>query len=186
MSGYELLAIVVFFLIGYWIVDYFWPKKKAAAPAAGERVEVRVSRRFEAPPERVFDAWLDPQTAGKWLFATPAGEMVRVEIDARVGGRFVFVDRRSGEDIEHTGEYLEIDRPKRLAFSFVVPRFSSEPSRIQVELAPAASSPGTTLLTLLHEGVFAEFAGRTEEGWASILEGLERSLAGLSESVPKG
>lgn len=30
MDGYELLAVVVFFLIGYWLVDYFWPKKKTA------------------------------------------------------------------------------------------------------------------------------------------------------------
>jgi len=28
MNGYELLAILVFFLIGYWVVDYFWPTKK--------------------------------------------------------------------------------------------------------------------------------------------------------------
>ena len=31
MGGFELLAVVVFFLIGYWIVDYFWPKKKGNA-----------------------------------------------------------------------------------------------------------------------------------------------------------
>ena len=31
MEGFELIAIVVFFLIGYWLVDFFWPKKKAAA-----------------------------------------------------------------------------------------------------------------------------------------------------------
>lgn len=31
MEGFELIAILVFFLIGYWIVDFFWPKKKAAA-----------------------------------------------------------------------------------------------------------------------------------------------------------
>ncbi len=175
MSGIELLAVVVFFLIGFWIVDYFWPKKKPAAPA-GELVTVRISRRLEATPERVFDAWLDPRSAGKWLFATPEGEMVRVEIDARVGGRFVFVDRRAGEDIEHTGEYVEIDRPRRLAFSFVVPKFSREPARIQVDFAPAAANPGETLLTLVHEGVFAEFAGRTEEGWIAVLQGLATRL----------
>jgi hypothetical protein len=28
MDGLELLAVVVFFLIGYWAVDFFWPKKK--------------------------------------------------------------------------------------------------------------------------------------------------------------
>lgn len=34
MGGFELVAIVVFFLIGYWIVDFFWPKKKAEAEPA--------------------------------------------------------------------------------------------------------------------------------------------------------
>ena len=34
MGGYELIAIVVFFLVGYWLVDYFWPKKKSDAPPA--------------------------------------------------------------------------------------------------------------------------------------------------------
>ena len=34
MGGYELIAVVVFFLVGYWLVDYFWPKKKSDAPPA--------------------------------------------------------------------------------------------------------------------------------------------------------
>lgn len=37
MGGLELLAVVVFFLVGYWVVDFFWPKKKAAAPPAAPR-----------------------------------------------------------------------------------------------------------------------------------------------------
>jgi len=173
MGGYELIAVVVFFLIGYWLVDYFWPKKKTVAPGQ-ERVTVRVARRFEAPPERVFDAWLDPRTAGKWLFATATGEMVRVEIDPRAGGKFNFTDRRSGEDIEHTGEYLEIDRPRRLVFSFRVAKFSNEASLIRIDIAPAAFG---SELALVHEGVFPEYAARTEEGWKGILEGLNRSLS---------
>jgi hypothetical protein len=28
VSGFELIAIIVFFLVGYWLVDFFWPKKK--------------------------------------------------------------------------------------------------------------------------------------------------------------
>lgn len=36
MDGYELIAVVVLFLVGYWAVDFFWPKKKKAdAPAPG-------------------------------------------------------------------------------------------------------------------------------------------------------
>ena len=33
MDGVELLAVVVFFLIGYRLVDYFWPKKKTTEAA---------------------------------------------------------------------------------------------------------------------------------------------------------
>ena len=168
MSGLELLAVVVFFLIGYWIIDFVWPKKKAEP-----RLTVRVTRRFGATPERVFDAWLDPQSAGLWLFATPTGQMVRVEIDARAGGKFIFVDRREGEDVAHVGEYLEIDRPRRLAFAFSVPKFSMERTRVTVEIAPAESG---CELTLTHEGVLPEYAGRTEAGWSAILDGLAKAL----------
>ena len=81
-----------------------------------QTAQVRVNRRISASPERVFDAWLDPKKAGKFLFATATGQMVRAGIDPRVGGKFVFIDRRDGEDVEHTGEYLDLDRPRRLVF----------------------------------------------------------------------
>jgi uncharacterized protein YndB with AHSA1/START domain len=134
----------------------------------------RVTHHFSASPERVFDAWLDPQTAGKWLFATPAGQMVRVEIDARVGGRFVIVDRRNGEDVEHTGEYLEIDRPRRLVFTFGVPKYSPLFTRVTVEIEPAATGCD---LTLTNEDVPAEYLASNEKGWTGILTGLAEFLA---------
>jgi uncharacterized protein YndB with AHSA1/START domain len=134
---------------------------------------VRVTHHFSASPERVFDAWLDPQTAGKWLFATPTGQMVRVEIDARVGGRFVIVDRRNGEDVEHTGEYLEIDRPRLLVFTFGVPKYSPLFTRVTVEIVPAESG---CQLILTNEDVPDEYAASNETGWIGILVGLAESL----------
>lgn len=134
---------------------------------------VRVTRRFSATPERVFDAWLDPGTAGQWLFATASGRMVRVEIDARVGGKFAFVDRREGENVEHVGAYLEIERPRRLVFTFAVPKFSPQATCVALDIAPLETG---CALTLSHEGVLPEYASRTEAGWATILDGLGRRL----------
>ena len=137
------------------------------------RATVRVTHRFSQSPDRVFDAWLDPAKAKKFLFATPAGEMVRAEIDPRVGGRFTFVDRRNGEDIEHVGEYLEIDRPRRLVFTFAVPKFSPERTTVTIEVTPSGRG---CELALTHEGVLPDYASRTEGGWKMILEGLAAAL----------
>jgi uncharacterized protein YndB with AHSA1/START domain len=141
--------------------------------SARARPAIRVSHRFTASAERVFDAWLDPANAGKWLFATPTGQMVRVEIDARVGGSFLFVDRREGVDVEHVGEYLELDRPRRLVFTFAVPLYSKEITRVSVDIVPLGAG---CELTLTHEGVLPEWASRTQEGWTGILARLEEEL----------
>jgi uncharacterized protein YndB with AHSA1/START domain len=138
-----------------------------------EKVTIRVTRRFTASAERVFDAWLDPARVGKWLFATKTGQMVRVEIDARVGGSFVIVDRRDGVDVEHVGTYLEIERPRKLVFTFTVPHYSSESTQVTVEITPLGTG---CELTLTHEGVLPEWASRTESGWKGILDGLDTVL----------
>jgi uncharacterized protein YndB with AHSA1/START domain len=136
---------------------------------------IRVSHLYEQAPERVFDAWLDPSKAGKFLFATTHGKMVRAEIDPRVGGRFLFVDRRDGVDVEHKGEYLEIDRPRRLAFSFVVSGYEDTPTRVTVAIAPRGTG---CELTLTHEDIFPDFAARTKVGWTTILGNLDALLSG--------
>ncbi len=134
---------------------------------------VHVSRRFQATPERVFDAWLDPASAGKWLFATPTGRMICVKIDACVGGHYLIVERRDGEDVEHTGEYVEIERPHRLAFTFSVKKYSNETDRVTLDITPQVNGCELTL-THTMSLASAEFARRTEQGWADILAGLAR------------
>src|SRR5689334_17149737 len=104
--------------------------------AEEDRTTVRVTRRFEASAERVFDAWLDVEQMRKWLFATATGVMVKAEVDPRVGGRFLFTERRDGVEVEHHGLYVEIDRPRRLAFDFAVPIASDEATRVTIEVTP--------------------------------------------------
>jgi uncharacterized protein YndB with AHSA1/START domain len=138
---------------------------------------VRVTRRFTASAERVFDAWLDVDRARRFLFATSTGQMVRAEIDPRVGGRFLFVDRRDGQDVEHFGTYLEIDRPRRLVFTFGVTGAEGE-TRVTIDIVPlgSAGSEAGCELTLTHEGVPEDYAERTEAGWGTIIEGMAGGL----------
>jgi uncharacterized protein YndB with AHSA1/START domain len=134
-------------------------------------VPVLVSRFIDAPPQRIYDAWLIPQNASKWLFATPTGKMVRAEIDPRVGGKFILTDRRDGEDVDHVGEYLELKPGRLIVFSFAVPKCSKETTTVRVDISPRGK--GCKVL-LTHEDVLPEDAARTMEGWTKILEGLAK------------
>jgi uncharacterized protein YndB with AHSA1/START domain len=133
----------------------------------------RVSHTFRVPPDRVFDAWVEPSVARQWLFATTDGAIVRCEIDARVGGAFSIVDRRGGEDVEHLGRYLVVQRPGRLVFDFGVPKYSSATSTVAITIA--ASAEGCHL-TLEHAGVPAEFVESTVRGWDDLLGRLAALL----------
>lgn len=137
---------------------------------------VRVARVFTASAERVFDAWLDPAMAKRFLFAAPIGEIVATEIDARVGGSFCIV-RRDDRDVEHVGTYLEIDRPRRLVFTFAVPTYSAAETLVTIDIVPAAEG---CELTLTHEHVLPEWAERTEQGWGAILAGLDQALGSVA------
>ena len=135
-------------------------------------VSLTLERRIAASPQAVFDAWTDPEAAGRWLFATPDGVMETVEIDARLGGGFRIVERRGEELAEHFGEYVEFDPPRRLAFDFWT---SEEEERTRVTVTIAADGDGS-LVTLAHAGVWAEWESQTRQGWTMILDGLARTL----------
>ena len=85
-----------------------------------DEYSVTVRREVAAPAEDLFDAWLDARSLGSWL--RPSGiRQTRAQTDPRVGGTFriVMVDDESA--IVHTGTYREIDRPRRLVFTWSSP-----------------------------------------------------------------
>ena len=127
---------------------------------------VTVSHRFEISPERLFDAFLNPQIARLFMFATPTGEIMQVEIEPRVGGAYSFTERRDGAEIAHVGQILQLERPSRLVFEFSVPKY--DPRKTTVELDIKADGAGS-VLTLTHRGVDEAYLDQTGQGWTKIL-----------------
>ena len=138
---------------------------------------VSLTRTFAATPERVFDAWLDPAQVRRFLFATPDGEMRQVEIDARVGGDALIVERRGDAEAFHRLRYEVIDRPHGLVFLFkaCIAGGPVADEWTRVSIAIRAEGQGARL-TLTHEGVWPDFEDKTREGWTMILASLATVL----------
>jgi uncharacterized protein YndB with AHSA1/START domain len=140
-------------------------------------VQARVTRRFGAPPERVFDAWLDTEMIKQWIMGPSLrqDEVLRIAVDPRVGGTFSFLVRRQGREIDHVGTYREIDRPRRLAFTWGIAGESEGESLVVIEIV--AREDGCEL-TLTHhmDPKWTDYVSRTEAGWTKILDALAEAL----------
>ncbi len=144
-------------------------------------VQARVTHRFESSAERIYDAWLDPEKAQHWLKAALtrldlAGEIRRIEIDARVGGSFFFSDMRDGTETKHWGTYLELERPSKIVFTWITDESEEDdPSKVTLTLEPAG--PGC-IATIVHElnAKWAEYIPQTEKGWHSFLGAIDEVL----------
>jgi len=132
--------------------------------------DVVVRRHLPHPPEAVFDAWLDAKGLAEWMCAG-AGHAT-VELDARVGGKFRFVMHHGGRATEHLGEYLVIDRPGRLVFTWRSINTDDRPSEVTVDFTPAH---GGTDLVLTHRRLPPQQRAAHQQGWVEIL----RKLAGI-------
>jgi uncharacterized protein YndB with AHSA1/START domain len=148
-------------------------RDKSARSGAEPRVTIRVDQRYGASPSRAFRAWLDPQVAGRWLFATASQPMADVAIDGRAGGSFCFVERRAGATARYMGEYLEIVPGRRLAFTLSMAPHPEVITRVAVAFAPVAKG---CMLEVIHENIPRPHAGYVEGRWTGILYGLGVTL----------
>lgn len=138
-------------------------------------VPIQVSHRYAASAERVYDAFLTPEKAKTFFFATPTGQMIQFDLEPKVGGTFTFVDRRPTGDAAHYGTYLELSRPNRLIFQFSVERTGKQNDIVAIEIHSDENGCEAVVNHDL-DPQFAEFKDRVEKGWASMLAGLEKVL----------
>ena len=137
-------------------------------------LSLNISKTINAPIEKVFDAWLDPTMLTQFILPAPGMAQPQVENDARDGGRFSIIMQVGDERIPHSGTYLTLERPHRLAFSWESP-FSTDDSIVTLVFDAIDST--TTRLDLSHIRFINEEARDSHEGgWNNILDQLAQLI----------
>ena len=129
---------------------------------------VTVRREIAAPAEELFDAWLDGQSLETWF--RPAGvRETRAETDPHVGGTFRIVMVHD-EATVCSGTYRQIDRPRRLVFTWSSPDTGFRDTAVMVTFQPSSTG---TVVEIHQTGLPDEQArGSHYAGWSDILREL--------------
>jgi uncharacterized protein YndB with AHSA1/START domain len=138
---------------------------------------VRIERTFDASAEEVFDAWTSPEVIGRWFRPGRDWGAASAEVDLRVGGT-VRVVMRAPEGTEHgaSGEYIVIERPHRLAFTWT---FDDDPSNQQVIELEFTERDGVTTVLFVNSNISdKERRDQQYGGWQACLDNMELTLAG--------
>jgi uncharacterized protein YndB with AHSA1/START domain len=139
-----------------------------------------ITRTFAAPRERVFDAWTTPADFAAW-FGTAEVDvpLETLRMDVRVGGAWSAVMRLpDGGSIDWAGEYVELDRPARLAMTMT--DRPDEPAGEPLVVAFEEVAGGATRMTMTQ--ISAEFTPEQREmtiqGWSAFFDVMEGLVAG--------
>ena len=144
---------------------------------AAAQLTVKVSGIVQASPQRVFDAMTDPEQVAEWWgpegFTCPA-----VSIDPRVGGAYrIAMQPPEGELFHLAGEYLEVEPPFRLVYTF---RWEPpDPDDRETVARLVLHERGGATEVELTQGSFATEARRElhKAGWTDSLARLASHLA---------
>jgi len=130
-----------------------------------------------APPERVFQALVDPKQIVEW-WRNDVVSLEGVELEPRVGGRWGYqtnkaVDGKNRFRVQ--GEILEYDPPRLLAYTWMA-NLHRDPARrtvVRWELTPAG---GGTRVKVTHSGLAQEEESRRgySSGWPDVIDRLRR------------
>jgi uncharacterized protein YndB with AHSA1/START domain len=140
----------------------------ARGETTGATVQIR--RRVRASTEEVFDLWTKPDLMARWMSPYPGAVDCKASCDLRPGGAFSLVMTSAESNREVTGTYVQIDRPRKLVFTWIGPLTNHVNTLVTVELTPHGDE---TDLVLTHERLptSAIVEGHTR-GWDHILDHL--------------
>jgi len=136
---------------------------------------LNISKIIHAPIEKVFDAWLNPIMLSKFMTPMPGMPESDVENDARQGGSFTIIMHVGDEKLPHTGEYLEINRPNKLVFTWASHR-SPDDSRVTLNFNRIDDHKTEVLLSQV-KFIDEEARSDHEGGWSNILDKLSEIMS---------
>ena len=141
-----------------------------------DAVTVRVQRVMPAAPEVVFDEWLDRESLREWMCPRPV-RVVDVTVEPHVGGTVRFDVDDSGTRVLITGQFLAVDRPHRLRFTWSNSNWADPTTESVVNVAFEPVGDDETLMSIEHSLLPpAEFES-FDNGWTLTFEQLAAVLA---------
>jgi uncharacterized protein YndB with AHSA1/START domain len=148
--------------------------------ATSPATSLRVSQTIRATPDRLFRAWTDPTELVHWWRMEGEGwAFAGADVDLRVGGQY-HLAMTSPDGKKHTafGIYREVDRPKRLSFTWEWEEPANRVGDTLVTVEFNDMGNGTTNVVLTHER-FTDAARVTahQSGWTQLLRLLDRMAA---------
>jgi uncharacterized protein YndB with AHSA1/START domain len=139
-----------------------------------------MTRVFDAPPERVFDAWLDPNQIGRWIGPRTV-RAETMEMTPKVGGRYrIFMRGTDGKGPTVSGVYREIVRPQRLVFTWTweTDHSSGMPGNETLITLTFRAVGTKTEMTLTHEFLESKNSRDSHnKGWEGSFDKLAETLA---------
>jgi uncharacterized protein YndB with AHSA1/START domain len=136
---------------------------------------VQIRRRVRAPAELIFDLWTKPDLMARWMSPFPGAVDCKASSDLRSGGAFSLVMSSKESKREVSGTYVQIDRPRKLVFTWCGPLTDNVNTLVTVELIARGDE---TDLVLTHERLPtpAIREGHTA-GWGHIFDHLADAVA---------
>ena len=132
--------------------------------------QIQLKRRLAATPDEVYEAWTDAASLSQWMVPIVGGR-TEAQADARVGGALRIKMFGLSSQHEQPAEYLRLERPRLVEFSWVADPKAEHRSIVTVELDPIGK--GQTQLTLTHRMLPSEESAQNHQnGWDSGLDSL--------------
>ena len=132
-----------------------------------------VQRVLPASPDVAYDQWLDVEALADFITPSPARSGV-IEVDARIGGAFRIEMIDADGVVQIVGQYLELDRPRRLRFTWQSSLGGGFDSIVTVTLDPHGD--GETLMTIEHVPLPPAWRDDHQRGWTRIADQLDAAL----------